>query len=132
MKNIFLILIFGWILVGCAQPPTTAQLESANYGQEIGQEEAEKIIKSWFQKRLKDPYSAQYEFQKPYKGYVAQSPLIGEKNTHYGYMCNVGVNGKNSYGGYTGMSAYKFLINNGYIVFVLEKDAKSGNFLPAQ
>ena len=131
MKNIFLIFIFGWILLGCAQPPTTAQLESANYGQEIGQEEAEKIIKLWFQKRLKDPYSAQYEFQKPYKGYVAQSPLMGG-NTYYGYMCNVSVNAKNSYGGYTGISEYKFLVNNGYIVSVLQLDAKLGDWLPAQ
>lgn len=70
-------------------------------------------IKAYFSAILKDPYSAKYRFGKPYKGYTRQRPTIdgsGGQVKAYGYIVELGVNSKNSYGGYTGEESYRFLI----------------------
>ena len=62
---------------------------------------------------LKDPDSAKYQFKEPYKAYVTHYPdqLFPDK-TEYGWIIRVGVNAKNSFGGYTGYQLYRFLVRD--------------------
>ncbi len=58
-------------------------------------------IKNFEVGRLKDPYSAVYRFGTPQRGYW-QDGLVHGGGKHFGYIVPVGINAKNSYGGYTG------------------------------
>ncbi|WP_329697838.1 hypothetical protein [Pseudomonas sp.] len=64
---------------------------------------------------LKDPDSAKYGFGSVYQGYMVGSVFEGRK-LEAGYLLDVTVNAKNSYGGYTGAKPYKFLLRNDQIV----------------
>ena len=68
---------------------------------------------------LKDPSTAQYrELSAPFKGYVQAGLLYGGRRT-YGWMVNVEVNAKNSYGGYVGFRTYSFLFRGEQLVDVI-------------
>lgn len=109
--------IFFAILVtaGCATKPTPEQIQSANYGASVYQEDAENAVKGFFSVYLKDPESARYSFGDVYKGYMVGSAFEGRK-LEAGYLLDVTVNAKNSYGGYVGAKPYKFLIRNDQLV----------------
>ncbi|MCD1609850.1 MULTISPECIES: hypothetical protein [Stutzerimonas] len=117
MRFVFLVLLAGvfGVLAGCAAPPTQQEIAAADYGMPIEQAEAEEKAKEVFSRTLKDPYSAQYAFGKIYKGYSLTAPLQGRKAS-YGYMLDVMVNAKNSYGGYVGAKPYRFMFRNGRLV----------------
>ncbi|MFJ4255752.1 hypothetical protein ACIP01_02205 [Pseudomonas monteilii] len=102
------------VLQGCAPMPTQQQIDSADYGDSIGQEDAEAQVKQAFSMVLKDPESARYSFGYVYKGYFVGSAFEGRK-LQAGYLLDVTVNAKNSYGGYVGSKPYKFLFHNGRI-----------------
>jgi hypothetical protein len=103
------------LLAGCASKPTPEQIQSANYGASVYQADAEKAVKSFFSIYLKDPSSAQYSFGNVYRGYMVGSVFEGRK-LEAGYLLDVSVNAKNSYGGYVGAKPYKFLIRNDKLV----------------
>jgi len=129
MKSLFLSLILGLFFIGCATPPTPQQVESADYGREIGQDEAENAVKEWMEYRLKDPSSAQYKFTIIHKGYFQDGIALGGA-IYYGYLTEVEINGKNSYGGYTGFTSYKFLLKNGKVYKALKKHKEHDVYLP--
>ena len=121
MKNKKTILSFGLclcfltLMVGCTtmQPINQSVLDNADYGKYP--ENYEEIVKAYFSRILKDPYSAVYRFEKPYKAYLREAPVSGGAPRTFGYIVEVGVNAKNSFGGYVGEKYYKLFIRNGYI-----------------
>ena len=117
MRFVLVLLLAGVIgaLSGCAAPPTRQEIDSADYGEQISQADAEAKAKEVFARTLKDPYTAQISFGQLYKGYTLTAPLQGRKAS-YGYMLDVMVNAKNSYGGYVGAKPYRFMFRNGLLV----------------
>jgi hypothetical protein len=100
------------LLAGCASTPITPeQIAQGDYGAPPSDHEA--YLKSYFEGVLKDPYSAVYRFGKPYKGYLTKAPIAGGGIDQFGWLVEVDVNAKNSYGGYTGMKPYMFFYKNG-------------------
>jgi hypothetical protein len=65
----------------------------------------EDAVKKELELKLKDPMSAQYKFETPEKCYF-DNGVIG-----VGYRTIVLINGKNSYGGYTGYQPFYFFIH---------------------
>ncbi|MGO3542679.1 MAG: hypothetical protein ACTIOG_09290 [Pseudomonas helleri] len=102
-------------LAGCASGPTPQDIANADYGTPVEKEFTDAQLKSYFEGHLKDPYSAQYEFGVPEKGYMISSSFEG-RQLYAGYIVTARVNAKNSYGGYVGMQTYQFLFQNGKLV----------------
>jgi hypothetical protein len=103
------------LLAGCAYGPTPEQLQAANYGTEPDQEFVEQEAKDMFEGYLKDPESARYQFAPVYRGWIFTDRFEGSK-LYTGYVLDVNVNAKNSYGGYTGYSLYRLVFQNGRII----------------
>jgi hypothetical protein len=96
---------------GCASKPTAAEIAEFDYGPMPGdREEAE--IKAFFEDALKDPESARYKWGDWNRFWVQEAPLMGG-DRHVGWLMIVGVNAKNSFGGYTGSKDYGFIYKNG-------------------
>lgn len=97
------------LLGGCALPPSPEELANADFGSYPSNYEA--TIRSYMSTRLKDPYSAQYQFlNAPQRGFQ------GFGGAKYGYVVCAQVNAKNSFGGYTGGRPAYFLIRNDVII----------------
>lgn len=100
MKSVGLFALAVIALSGCATP-SASQLAMAEFGDPPA--DVEKAARDYFTTRLKDPGSAQYTIAKPYK--VSCSTLDGRPWS--GWVADIGVNSKNSYGGYTGMQSVR-------------------------
>ena len=99
--------------------------EEIDYGTPIDFD-YEVMIKGLFETLLKDPESAKYTFSEPKKCWIDKKiGLFSEKTRREfsGYVINVWVNSKNSFGGYTGRKLYQFLFKNGKIFRVFNEDA---------
>ena len=55
--------------------------------------------------RLKDPYTAVYRFDAPFKAMLKDGPLVGGQK-HFGWIVPTWINAKNSFGGYSGEQLY--------------------------
>jgi PBP1b-binding outer membrane lipoprotein LpoB len=119
MRLLVTIALSAFLLTGCASAPTPQEIQSADYGASVYQADAENSVKNFFNTRLKDPESAKYYFGSVGRGYIVGSRIQGRK-LEAGYLLDVSVNAKNSYGGYTGAKPYKFLFRNDQVVQVLE------------
>lgn len=108
LKKFFLLSIFPVVLTGCFRP-TAEQLANADYGQYPS--DYEQTIKSYMSQRLKDPYSAQFQFLNQPK--TAWNGIGGLK---YGYAVCVLINAKNSFGGYTGSQLSYFMLRGSTVV----------------
>lgn len=115
MRLMLLIFLSVFLVTGCASKPTPEQIQAADYGASVYQDDAEKAVKSFFDVYLKDPESARYSFGEVYRGYMVGSVFEGRK-VEGGFLLDVTVNAKNSYGGYVGAKPYKFLIRNDKLV----------------
>ncbi|OCG06579.1 hypothetical protein A9G13_09935 [Gilliamella sp. wkB178] len=108
MKKL-LIIIFAFCLLGCVSTPSAKDLATADFGNKpVNYEEN---IKSIVGTNLKDPFSAQYKFDEPRKGYV-EGGLMQNFELQYGWVIPVHVNAKNSFGAYVGFKTKYFLIHN--------------------
>jgi hypothetical protein len=87
---------------------TRQQIASADYGSYPTNYEEK--IKAYFDARLKDPYSAHYRFGVPHKGYTYLHGTL--RAADFGYLVNVYINAKNSFGGYTGEELHIAFIKN--------------------
>ncbi len=127
MKNLILLAIISILLVACAPMPaiTQQQLATADYGAPVTQAEAESLAKEWLSGYLKDPYSAVETWQPAAKGIVTTSLLDGHRELP-GYIMDGSVNAKNSYGGYVGARAFRFLIRDGRVERVMAADPETG------
>ncbi|MGR7280096.1 hypothetical protein ACU61T_16665 [Klebsiella aerogenes] len=92
------------ILGGCVSAPNHEELSKADYGNLP--ENYQDLIKENMSGRLKDPYSAQYRFVEPYKGWCKSG-----FTTYYGWLVPFSLNAKNSYGGYVGNKSYLYIVN---------------------
>lgn len=94
-------------LAGCMSAPSRQDLDSADYGP--FPDRYQQSIRDYMDRVLKDPDSAKYEFYKtPVKAWRR-----GNGANLYGWATCVGINSKNSYGGYTGsLQSYFFIQEN--------------------
>ncbi|MEB7926113.1 hypothetical protein NGJ69_20780 [Atlantibacter hermannii] len=99
MKKILALVLLGVSLTGCVQPMTKSEVNAAVY--EPLPSNYKEQIQMLMESRLKDPDTAKFKFFEPKKGYT-------ESTRHFAYVVPVGINAKNSYGGYTGYKAYYF------------------------
>jgi len=107
MKKTILLIAAIFLVSGCAKPPTTAELNSADYGPKP--EVYKEAIKAYYNSKLLDPYSSMFTFTEPRKGWSGP-------NTVYGWKVCGTVNGKNRMGGYAGAKPFYVLFRNGEIV----------------
>lgn len=116
MKKAALIIAVCASLAGCAGALKKPDA-STDYGfPPIGYEQA---VKDHFDATLKDPESARYRIGKPVKAYANNGIIHGGGIGWAGYLVDVQVNAKNSFGGYAGYSAHIVLFKgeNVYRVF---------------
>lgn len=104
------------LVAACVTAPTQDALNHADYG--AAPTAYADRVRAYFRDVLKDPSSAQYLISEPIKGYMQKPPLAGG-GTLYGWLVNVSVNGKNSYGAYSGFQSYQFLFRGEQIVDVI-------------
>lgn len=106
-------ILFISLLSGCATTKLTQeQIDNGDYGPPPPSNYQE-VIKELFYGVLKDPESARYRFQEPYKGWITKAPIMGGGVDRFGWFVKVGINAKNSYGGYTGEKTYTMFYKNG-------------------
>jgi hypothetical protein len=98
------------LLPASMRPPTTDEKALlVNYGRAITKGEMEIMVRNGM--GLKDPYSAQIDCTQPSKGHGEL--YVGIFNDEaYGYVSVCSVNGKNSFGGYTGAQKHIFCLNS--------------------
>ncbi len=118
--------LFVWTLAGCAGgPPTAEQIAAADYGSPISQADAQAKATSYLKTTLKDPSSAQIDWDKVDKGWMRDAAIQGGQ-LYYGYKLDANVNAKNSFGGYVGYRKYMFLFQNGNLAHVYGEDVLEG------
>jgi hypothetical protein len=103
-------------LSGCAAmiAPSPSERATADYGEYP--QNYEEIVQSWIHTTYFDPYSVQdLSITKPEKWFIQQPPLLGG-GRFFGYRVRVSANGKNRFGGYTGLQTTNLLIRNGKIL----------------
>ena len=113
MKKSFLLLLIA--VSGCALPSKEV-LETADYGEPIAQEDAQKIADAYLVRQLKDPESRRVTFYALEKGYCKPDGMFSD--WVYGYKMRTAVNAKNSFGGYTGKKFLDFFFINGKLLKV--------------
>lgn len=117
MKKLFVI-ILSFCLFGCMATPSANDLANANFGNKpINYEEN---IKNKIGSKLKDPFSAQYKFGEPRKGYF-QEGISDNFLLRYGWIIPVQVNAKNSFGAYVGFETRYIMISEGQIYDITSK-----------
>ena len=122
-------MLLSCLLSACAslEPPSAEELEQADYGIEISQDQAQRIVQSYLNKYLKDPRFAQYEWGHFHKAWIRRAIINGGGKV-FGYRLDVNINAKNSFGGYTGFKQYMFMLYNGGIkVVYAERDLNGGD-----
>lgn len=119
MRRVVMLLVTAWGASGCASgPPTAEELATADYGATISQGDAETRARKWLASYLKDPVSAQCEWQPVQTGWIRTSAFEGGR-LMFGYSLNGSINAKNSFGGYVGFRPFSFLFQNGELAAVL-------------
>ena len=128
--HLFFLSFFILTLAGCAAtPPTQEELESADYGAPISQQDAKRQATEFFQSHLRDPGSAQYRWTQVERGWLRHAPIHGGRIV-YGYKLDVDVNAKNAFGGYVGFRKYSFIFRNGKIETIYaEQDMGTGSLI---
>ena len=123
--SLFLSFVILFLSACASGPPTQKELAAADYGSPISQQDAEAQAKQFMSRYLKDPYSAQYEWSNVYQGWIRHAPVHGG-GLVFGYILDVNVNAKNSFGGYTGLKPYRFVFKDRSIVTVYGQQELSG------
>ncbi len=130
MKKILLASIISFMFSGCAAPQkpepdpmSTIDFSKADYGQAPSDYKMQ--IKEWLQNNLKDPDSAKISEPTALRKEVA----FQNSQPIFGYTTCMGVNSKNSYGGYTGTQGYWFFFHNGKIVMAQNMDQFPGKMI---
>lgn len=116
MKNrtlVFSVLLAAFLFPGCSSTPgiTPEQMENADYGPRPENYEAD--LRAIICGQLKDPYSAVINCGVPYPGYTTGARIMGAKLDKFGWLVEVRVNAKNSFGAYVGETVYYFFYKSG-------------------
>lgn len=115
MLNWILLIASLVLTAGCASiGADKSTLVAADFGSYP--DDYKEAVREYFNVTLKDPESARIRFiEEPIKGYVRNAPVAGGRPKLYGYVVAVGINAKNSFGGYVGERRYRLLIRNGSV-----------------
>jgi hypothetical protein len=98
------------LFTACLARPTAQQLAAADpgpYPENYGH-----LIREAFKPLLFDPFSAQYEFGTPEKGWTNRGGQI-----RYGWYFPGQVNAKNRFGGYVGYKPFGAVIRDGQVIW---------------
>lgn len=107
-------LLVASFLSGCASPPTAEEIAKLDYGSYPT--DYKRSVERYLDMVLKDPESKKVEWLgQPRTMYNKASPMLGGRLTA-GYAVCAYVNGRNSYGGYTGSKLSWFLIKNDQVI----------------
>tara|TARA_B100000965_G_C19594844_1_gene759689 strand:- start:1786 stop:2214 length:429 start_codon:yes stop_codon:yes gene_type:complete len=113
LKTIFFLLII-FLITSCSSVPTKDEVDNADYGESVSSSECQMLAKTFIRNRLKDPSSAQFNSVVCYRGWLASSPIVGVPVT-FGYTFGGYVNGRNSFGGYSGFTSFQGVVrDDGY------------------
>ena len=124
MKKTMLLLLAMVMFGGCSTPSESVQLTETDYGSYPNN--YEQIVKKYFEMRLSDPSSAQYDFSaSPSKGYTRKVPLDGGDIDKVGWIVVVLVISKDRMGGYGRGKKYTLLISYDRVI---EEISPSMNF----
>ena len=122
LRHLVVLVAISTALSGCATP-TREQLADADYGSPP--DGFEEIIKSYLFRALKDPASAQYNFNSlPTKTWSRKG--FGSSFIYGWGVCAL-INAKNSFGAYVGYQPQFFLIRDGRVAVALEPGPASNN-----
>jgi len=122
-RNISIFAFLIVILSACASgPPTEEELAAADYGEPISQEHAQQMAEQFLSQWLYDPNSAQYQWDKIFKGYLRHPPIHGG-GVVFGYILDVNVNSKSKLGFYTGFKPFRFVFYSGTLKTVYGQQA---------
>lgn len=110
------ILFVAALLSACAPrytAPSQAEIEAADAGEFPA--DYQDLIPRYMAASLIDPYSAQYTFTAPQKGWIP--PRWGEDPpaVRFGWWVFGSVNAKNSFGGYVGARACRWFLRDGMV-----------------
>ena len=112
------IVLVSLAFASCATIPNATQNASADHGPYPAN--YEEIVHNYIAKTFLDPYSVRdLQIEKPAKGWITGAPLFGEPSVYYGWEVIFTVNGKNSFGGYTGLQKIDLIVRNGAVVKVM-------------
>lgn len=110
MKKLLLIGLVSAVLAGCATNLTQEQIAAADYGNYPAN--YQNIVKSYYEEVAKDPDSLKYkEIAKPVRVWIKDFGTY-----KFGYLTCVTLNGKNSYGAYTGYKTQALLIKDDVVI----------------
>ncbi len=107
MKKLLLVLTV-LSLVGCISDPSAVEVSNANYGAMPNKASLEADIKAYQEGRLKDPYSAKYNFSELHKGWCKFGGRV-----NYGWIVDYTLNAKNGFGGYVGEKPQFVFVKDG-------------------
>lgn len=100
------------ILAGCGLvTPSLQDLHTADWGPAPTHEIELATVRAQVGPKLKDPYSAVYECAPARHGWTNTMGHL-----QYGWLVGCSVNGKNSFGGYTGAEEHHFLMRGSDIL----------------
>lgn len=110
------------LLTGCATAPPPMPSAPIDYGEPLEVENAVDQAKAMMNGFLKDPYSAVWRCADTmHKGMLGSGRLWGAGSEDlYGWVLDCEVNGKNSYGAYSGASHYQFLFRQKVVFRIAE------------
>jgi hypothetical protein len=106
-----LLLVALILLAACAARPTREQLATADPGP--FPDNYQELTRATFEYVLFDPFSAQYRFNAPEKGWASNS----RDGIRYGWHISGLVNAKNRMGGYVGWRPFNVVIRNGRVIW---------------
>ena len=117
------------LLSGCASGPyfNSEQLAQMQCGR--SPENYQEAITNWITPTLKDPDSAEYKFETPYRQ-ALPAGVFNMKKFWLGWEVDAQVNAKNSYGGYVGYTPYSFFFQGDEIRATAQADVLSGDWVP--
>lgn len=102
-------LVFALLLAGCVSV-SREEIASADFGPKPAN--YEERVKAYMGAVLKDPMSAVYDFRPTLRRAVAKGGLMDNFAKYYGWVFEVSINAKNSFGGYTGAKTYYFMVTS--------------------
>lgn len=107
------LLVMTTALSGCMtapRAPTQSELSTADYGQVPTAADAERLALAAWRERALDPGSIMVRVTGGPARWWARNR---EGQAVFGYLFDVQINGKNTYGGYTGWQPGQLLVKNG-------------------
>jgi hypothetical protein len=126
MNNLFvrlLPLVFALFTAGCLSV-SRDEIAAADFGPKPTNYEDR--IKSLMGSVLKDPMSAVYDFKPTLRRAVYKGGIPDNFAKHYGWVVEVSINAKNSFGGYTGAKAYYFMFTSEGLIVDISDRLKGG------